>query len=53
MPKCQVPPIQQLIYLEADQVIKQIRHLSYEQFSNEVKNDESFIKLEEWTSRIK
>ncbi|WP_342258169.1 DUF1360 domain-containing protein [Spiroplasma endosymbiont of Nomada ruficornis] len=38
---------QQLIYLEADQVIKQIRHLSYEQFSNEVKNDESFIKLEE------
>lgn len=38
---------QQLIYLEADQVIKQIRHLSYEQFSNEVKNDEIFIKLEE------
>lgn len=38
---------QQLIYLEKDKVVQQIRHLSYQQFFQELENKSNFIKLKE------
>lgn len=39
--------LETLIYLENNKVVQQIRNLSYEQFFNELENDEDPIKTEE------
>lgn len=39
--------LQQMIYFDKDEVVQQIRKLSYDQFLNEIENDKPTIRLEE------